>query len=97
MGRKKRYNDLDVFRDILSWGKDDFSNDPNPKKELTESQRELFIRWIGDDKFFRGTISMTEQNTIRTVLIRNKYDTHQKWKLAQIRERWISYLKKYPN
>jgi hypothetical protein len=85
-----------VFRDIISWGKDDFSNNPNPTKELTAAQRELFIRWIGDEKFFRGTITGSEQNTIRTVMTENKYDNHQKWKLAQIRERWISYLKKYP-
>jgi len=79
---------------MVSWGNDDFSNDPNPSKELTSNQRELFVLWLTNPEFYNDVLSQRDRKTITSVLIMNKYNTHNKWVLDQVREKYISYRKK---
>lgn len=84
-----------IFNDMVTWGND--MRDPNDSKDLTRDQRELFVQWLTDEKFYRGVLTHRDRKTIVSVLIENKYNTHNKWVLDQIRERFISYLKKDTN
>ena len=93
MGRIIEGNSSD---NMIQDGWDEHTSDPNLKKELSEDQRKLFIQWLTDEKFYRSVLTETHRNIINYVMIKNKYDIHSKWKLAQIREQWITYLKKEP-
>ena len=76
MIKKKPYNSLEVFRDI-QWGDDSQPHNPNLKRELSKDQRILFINWLTDEKFYYGTLSISEQNSIKTTLVNNEYDTSE--------------------